>query len=237
MKRVKQALCSIVGKWMSDELIVTAVREHGTRFRSFELAGEALRGVAFRAGDKAQLLLPDGPRTYTPFAFDAQRGTMQLLAYMHGESPGSEWVRELTVGTRVSVCGPSSSLPLTEVDGPVVLFGDETSLALAIALAQHRGPRTRMNAVFEVASRADAEAVLADFEYMPHTLVERREDDSHLDRVGSELRRVIAPASHLVLTGRAQSIRAVRSSFKSQPVPASSRDAVAYWSMGRATAR
>ena len=233
MAGVKQALRSILGKLMFDELLVTVVREHGPNFRSLELAGETLRGATCRAGDKIQLMLSDGPRTYTPFAFDAEAGTLQLLAYLHGDSSGSTWARELTVGTSVMAFGPRASLPLTELDGPVVLFGDETSLAVAIALAQHRGARTQVQGIFEVASKAETESALADFDFVPHTLVERGDGTAHFGRVDQALRAVLRPEANLVLTGRAQSIQAVRAALKAHPVAARHSRVKPYWSVGK----
>jgi len=89
---------------------------------------------AFSAGAKVQLLLPcDDTRTYTPIPAP---GGIALLGWKHGDGPGSRWLEQVRVGDELPFVGPQRSLELGA--GPVVLIGDETSVAVAAAFAMQR---------------------------------------------------------------------------------------------------
>lgn len=79
-------------------------------------------------GDKIQILLPDNDvRTYTPIA----SAPPTLLVHLHADTPGPRWARSVAVGEVFRFKGPDRSLRLP--DGPVVIVGDETSVAVAKA--------------------------------------------------------------------------------------------------------
>lgn len=105
---------------------VTATRIDGG-FAWIDLASDALR--AAKPGDKVQLLLPgDDVRTYTPVPDG--RNT-RLLVHLHGDTPGPRWARSVQVGDVLRFKGPDRSLTLP--DGPAVIVGDATSIAVALA--------------------------------------------------------------------------------------------------------
>ncbi|MFY0541979.1 hypothetical protein [Nannocystis pusilla] len=93
MASVKAMLGDAVAKLFFHEWTITAAHEVSPHFRRIELTGENLR-EAHGAGDKVQVMIPGtGPRTYTPFAADRERGAVSLLVYLHGEEPGAQWGR------------------------------------------------------------------------------------------------------------------------------------------------
>lgn len=86
------------------------------------------------AGTKIQLLLPsDDTRTYTPIA---SSDGMLLLGWIHAGGPGARWIASARPGDVLPFVGPQRSLELDA--GPVVIVGDETSVAVAAAFAVER---------------------------------------------------------------------------------------------------
>jgi ferric-chelate reductase (NADPH) len=235
MASVKKIFGDVVGKWLFRELTIAAIDEVAPRFRRFALVGEQLRGASFSAGDKVQVLLDAGFRTYTPFAFDAEKGAMSFLVYSHGDTPGSTWGREAKVGDRFRVFGPRGSLPLASWDTPAVIFGDETSFAVARALREHRGGPSSIRCVFEVSDTAAAAAALASLELRNVDVVERRPDDAHLGEAVARVRAALesSSGSKLAITGKAQSIQRLQRDLRANPVNHSGQKAKAYWAPGK----
>ncbi|MEI9950096.1 MAG: siderophore-interacting protein [Pseudomonadota bacterium] len=232
------ALGKIIGdslkKLFFRELTVVSVRDLSAQFKRIEFVSDALRGARFSTGDKVQVALDEGPRTYTPFSFDGARGTLSLLLYLHGDGSSARWGKGLSEGDRAHAFGPRGSLALASESGPIVLFGDETSFALARALLE--SPRTSsVHFIFEASRSGESSPVLDALE-LPNTgLVERREDQSHLSEVEDRVRAALArePGTRLVLTGKAQSIQALRARLKARPVAHAGQLVKAYWSPGK----
>ncbi|MET0403209.1 MAG: siderophore-interacting protein [Cystobacter sp.] len=232
MASAKTFIGDVLGQFFFHTTTVTRVREPAARFRWVELEGSSLRDESFSPGDKVQVYLPGlGMRTYTPLSWDAQKGTLALLVYLHGAGPGAEWGRRVGVGDSVRFFGPRRSLKLDAASGPVVLFGDETSLGVAWSLRVDG--RREVSAVFEVSQRAEVAPVLRELG-LEGTEVERLPGDAHLSEVHERLRAALerSPGAPLVMTGRAQSIQTLKTRFKaggSQP----SGKTKAYWSVGK----
>ena len=217
------------------ELTVVSVQEISPRFRRFELVGEGLRDASCGAGDKVQVMLGAGARTYSPFAFDPARGALSFLVYLHGgESPGAAWGRQAAAGDRVRVFGPRGSLALGSIDGPVVLVGDETSFAVARALYDLRGDQRRPALVFEVSEPDEAERALDALGLEEAELVVRQPGDAHLAQLEASVRAELDGLTDptLVLTGRAPAIQALRSALKREP-PRAKYKTKAYWAPGK----
>lgn len=201
------------------------------RFRLIDLEGVAFEGDRWSPGQKVQIKLDGGflTRTYTPVRWDAARGVTRIVAFAHGEGPGSEWVRRTRVGDERQVFGPRRSLDLASLVAPAMFFGDETSFGLVASLA----PREGVGAVFEVGAIAESRRVLDALGVRPLALMERRTDDSHL----ADLIAAMAPGpdagTHYVLTGKASSIREVGRALKAQGVDARRIKAKAYWAPGK----
>ncbi|MBY0322009.1 MAG: siderophore-interacting protein [Reyranella sp.] len=116
---------------------VVAAERLDERFRSITLEGAALAGVAWVPGQKIQLAMGTAfvARTYTPIDWDASAGRARILGFAHGVGPGSAWVRGIAPGDACDLFGPRSSVDARRLAGPLAVFGDETSIGLASALA------------------------------------------------------------------------------------------------------
>ncbi|AGC46320.1 hypothetical protein MYSTI_05032 [Myxococcus stipitatus DSM 14675] len=232
----KAILGGLVGRFLFREARVGRVRELSPHFRWLEVGGEDLRDVEWSPGDKVQVFLPGiGMRTYTPLVWDSMLGSTQFLVYLHGNSPGAQWGRTLKLGDRCQLFGPRDSLPLDSLEGPVVLFGDETSFAVGHTLKSAKVPSTDISRVFEVSSATESLSVLSSLDMGDACLVERRPSDAHLAEVESKLRTALQQhgRANLVLTGRAQSIQTLRARLRTSPIPFATQKVKAYWSEGK----
>jgi NAD(P)H-flavin reductase len=107
-------------------------------------------------GQTVQNLLPsDDTRTYTPIP---SPGGMVLLGWKAAGGPGSHWLSNARPGDELAFVAPQRSLELDA--GPVVLVGDETSVAVAAAFATERPGQTHAvihaDAAFDVRAAADS---------------------------------------------------------------------------------
>jgi ferric-chelate reductase (NADPH) len=229
----KALIGSVLGRFVFHDVTVTRVRDIPPRFRWVEFEGPALRGESWEAGDKVQVFLPEtGMRTYTPLTWDSQKGSTAFLVYLHGSGPGANWGRGLRVGERVQFFGPRRSLALGDASGPVVFFGDETSFGVAHAL-ETAGAKRDVTCVFEVSRRAESSAVLSELGFEGSD-VERTAGDAHLAEVHERLRGALLANkdAQLVMTGKAQSIQALKTRLKAEGLGRSAR-VKAYWSVGK----
>ncbi len=232
MQSAKALLGGVLGKFLFRSADVVEKRQVSARFFGVRLQGEGLHEAGWEPGDKVQVFLPGvGMRTYTPFGWDVASGTTDFLVFAHGSGPGATWARRVETGERVQLFGPRRSLQLTG-PGNAVLFGDETSFAVARALSQREG--TRLRCVFEVTDRREAASVLSDVGLDGVSIVERAPNDAHLDDAHQRIVGLLDGGSgaSLVMTGRAQSIQIVQKRMKAR---GESRPAhvKAYWSVGK----
>ncbi|KSB89073.1 hypothetical protein AS593_04035 [Caulobacter vibrioides] len=214
---------------------IAACEPLGDRFRLVTLEGAALRGVSWTPGQKVQIAMGSAfvARTYTPMDWDAVQGRTRFLGYAHGEGPGSDWLRSLAPGAQCDVFGPRASLNATHLAGPLVVFGDETSMGLACALAA-QDPTRSLACVFEVADLEAAEAVTARLGLSRAALFRKATDEAHLDTIGEALSSLAGAGASFVLTGRAAAIQKVRGELKRRAVAPRRILTKAYWAKGKA---
>ena len=206
------------------------------RFRLVTLSGDSLRGVQWTPGQKVQVALGGWVyRTFTPLSWDPVQGSTQLLLFLHGEAPGAVWGRGLKVGDSCAIFGPRASLDLDSLDRPALLFGDETSFALAHAMRfTARGPAD-VRMVFEVTSKKVAEGVLAHLGIANADLIERAPDDSHL----SDVEKVVVDHLHTsstkscALSGKASSIQRLNKRLRALGLAGHQIRTRAYWAPGK----
>ncbi len=223
-------IAKVVGRFLFRQAEAAEVSAVSPHFRRIVLRGEGLRGGGWTPGDKLQVFASDvGMRTYTPLRWNAAEGTTELLAYVHGEGPGSRWAQTLAAGQPCRFVGPRRSLVAAEGER-ILLFGDETSFAVACALQSS----AKVRALFEVSDRSESELVLARMNLAGSTCVRRTPEDGHLATIFAQMRNTLAaePDTRIVLTGRAQSLQAIRAFFKREGMrpPATVK---AYWSVGK----
>lgn len=211
---------------------VTAVETLSPHFRLVDLEGDALKDVAWAVGQKVQVAMGTGltARTYTPMSWDADRGATRILAFSHGDGPGSRWASGLRAGDTCQFFGPRRSLDLSGLETPVVLFGDETSFGLGAALGDSPLDATY---VFEASDLAEARPVLESIGLGDATLIERIADETHLAGAEIDLVRRSESGANFILTGKASSIQHMSRALKAAGVGSARVKAKAYWAPGK----
>ena len=224
---------------MTHETRVDAVHALSPRFRLVSLRGDALRRIARVPGDKVQVRVGGMAfRTFTPLRRGEGDDSLELLGYMHGSAPAARWLAGLAPGDRCHVLGPRRSMDLAAIDRSTVFVGDETSLALALALCGTPLGGLDTHFVFEVDDAAEVRAVLeAMGRGMLHHawLVERRPDGAHLAEVEAALVRYARADSfrQYVLSGRSLTIQRLQRTLKSAGAKPSQMLTKAYWAPGK----
>lgn len=216
---------------------VEGVEWLGPRFRLIDILAKNCRETIWQPGAKLKIDIGAGTtRTYTPITIDAESGRVRILAYIHGQSPASQWASAIAVGDDTYTSAPRSSLELNELRSAVVFFGDETSYGAAKTLQLHLGSDFPAHCVFEVRQPEHAKAVIERLKLTNITLVQTSEDCSHLDEVAHRLQRALADLAtqHLVLTGNGRSIQAVRAALKASNTVEIEYMVKAYWTPEKA---
>lgn len=228
--RLSQALTRLLMK----RATVVAVEALAPRFRLITLEGPALVGVNWTPGQKIQIAMGSAfvARTYTPMTWDSAEGRTRILGYAHGDGPGGAWLEALESGAECDIFGPRPSLDIAGLAGPVAVFGDETSMGLAHALAALDGARTH-SCAFEVDDLDHAKAVAMRLGLSDALLFERTPDDAHLEAMTAVLASRAAVGASFVLTGRAGAIQRLRQGLKLQGVSPRRVATKAYWAPGK----
>ncbi|GLK69069.1 siderophore-interacting protein [Hansschlegelia plantiphila] len=228
--RLSRALLGLLMK----RATVVATKRLTDRFRLITLEGSALEGVAWTPGLKIQIAMGSAfvARTYTPIEWDIEGGRTQILTFAHGDGPGSRWASGLSEGDTCQFFGPRRSIDLSDVESPVVLFGDETSFGLAAALCCLPRGADAIH-VFEVSDVAESRPVLEALGLGQAVLIQRIADDAHLAAAEAEALRFAAGGAHFVLTGKASSIQRISRTLKAADVRSSRVKTKAYWAQGK----
>jgi ferric-chelate reductase (NADPH) len=213
---------------------VTAVADHGD-FRTIDLTGDRLGDVDWVPGDKIRIRAGAlALRTYTPISWDRPAGRTRIIAYLHGHGPGSEWSRAARVGSSCHLRGPDRSVRLDRLSVPPVFVGDETSIGLLVAL-RDRGTVAPAATLLEVAGAEGVGPVLTAYGIDDAESFARGDGGSGAGALVAAVVETVRrrPDAPLVLTGRAQTIAAIRRTLKAQG--SADRPAVvkAYWDENR----
>lgn len=236
MLTLSRILSSAVEKLLFHPVSITGVEAVGESFRLLTMQGVGFQSMKWIPGQAVQIFLGNlTKRTYTPMSVDADAGSACFLFYLHGKGPGSEWAASARAGNICQVMRPKDSIDFTNFREPALFFGDETSLASAQALHHCRRQTGVARYVFEVNSPAQAEVVLRKFGVPQASLVQKREDGSHLADVISQMAEQAArmQSPQWVFTGQARSIQSVQKGLKQAGISLFGSKVKAYWSPGK----
>ncbi|WP_214401362.1 siderophore-interacting protein [Pseudonocardia lacus] len=238
----KSRLTSLLLDISTHEGEVRHIEEIGPHFRLVSLASDGFGKASWTPGDMVQVIVVGeallGPweiRTYTPLAFDPGTRTAEILWYIHGNGPGSDWAVSATVGTACRLVGPRRAVSLLKPQRPLVFFGDETSFSTAIAARETPSGHRDVRFVFEVDSVEESRAVLERFDLADATLVARRAGDGHLDEVERDVLTAFRSeaAATGVLTGKASSIQRLYRALRAAGAQGRQVSNVPYWAVGK----
>lgn len=207
----------------------------GGGFYWITLESPQFKGAAWTPGQKIQVAVGSGftSRTYTPVEWDEAAGRTRILAYAHGAGPGSDWARAVKPGDECDIFGPRASLDLSRLSGPVLLFGDETSFGLGLAMSRQLYAGG-IEFAFEVDSVETSERALGELDLAGSRRIAKHGDDSHLAEIEGRLPALAQSNATFVLTGKSTSVQRLRHALKRLDVPTSRLMTKAYWAPGKA---
>jgi ferric-chelate reductase (NADPH) len=236
MSTFKKAILGAIGSNFLPQATVYAVDIISDQFRLITLSSEKFKDAAMQPAAKVRLNAGNWEmRAYTPLSLDSVAGRVQILAYLHGEGPGSTWARSAVPGDLTHIMGLQESLDLDELSQPAVFFGDETSFAAAKTLQSHLAPGNATRFVFEVSSIAISQPVVDRLALREVQFHERQSADEHIPLVTQSiqeaLRNIATP--HLVLTGNGRSIQAIRAGLRTGDASLIDYRVKAYWAPGK----
>ncbi len=231
MSRLTRALVDAATSPFLRTATVADVVEVGTEFRRIGLRGDGLVGASWKPGHKVQIRFGDGLtlRTYTPIRWDAESGATSIIAFLHGGGPGSTALARIEIGESLQLFGPRPSLRLEDIAGPALFVGDETSIGLAVNRHEQSGQSDQTVWIFEAADPTAYRDVLAGLG-IDATVVPTAGSAPHDALRDSVLAAVAhAPSDPLIITGRAQTISALRSAIKTAGLGGQPTTVKAYW--------
>jgi len=225
MSPMPQFVTSAVTKMLFRSAVVSEVVPLSGHFRLIQLEGDELKEVAWVPGQKIQVHLGDLLcRTYTPIEWNSVEGWTRIVAFLHGNGPGSEWASSVRPGTLCQFIGPRSSLDFSANKGQTIFFGDETSIGAAVA-HQRNSNYAEWIYFLEVSSLPESLEVVERFGLKDAKLIAKVPGAQHLlevERLMMEAN-TVAPASHWIFTGNAQSIQEVKKVLRNHRVTATLR--------------
>ena len=235
MVRFTERLADLAGDLFLTSSSVTAVDRLSPQFVAVSLQADAFRRItSWTPGAKVQFRPRRGTlssRTYTPVSWESTAGIIQLIAFVHGDGPGSTWFDRVGVNDVCEVLGPRRSLDLSGPSGPIVFVGDESSVALAAALSTVT-PDVRH--VFEAGDPAELSTVLSGLGLAEAAdVVAKNEDRTALLALADAAGQRAGKPFDLVVTGDAATVHAVRGSSRSWASKPTSVEGKAYWAEGR----
>jgi len=226
---------SAVQKLFMRRARVDAVDDLSAHFRMIALTGEGLQGADWTPGDKVQIQLGSWTqRTYTPLHWDPIEGRTRILAYLHGDGPGTVWARAARAGDVCHLFGPRKSIDLGRLQPPAVLFGDETSIGLAAAL--HATATTDgIELLFESSNPSESVQVTDTLGLSKAQHCARSDGQGlspDLERRLLSLVEAHHPAG-FALTGKSTSIQQIRQLLRRHGFSAAHFQTRAYWAPGK----
>ncbi|RYZ06409.1 MAG: hypothetical protein EOO73_15640 [Myxococcales bacterium] len=218
MSSAKGKLVRFFGGVLLRRAFVASAEDVGG-FRRLVLRSE---GATPAAGAKLQILLPsDDVRTYTPVA--AKEGLV-VLGWKHAGGPGARWLSDVRVGEEVRFVGPQRSLELPA--GPVVVVGDETSVAVAASFALERPGQ--VSAVLQATAVDDARAAAERLGLGPLVVLPRGDTTQTAEAAASAAQ---STRACIALTGGSELVLAVRAALRARGI--TNLQTKTYWVPGK----
>lgn len=226
-----------MNKWLADRMqTLFANQFHPVTVSDIQFPAHGLKRVRF-SGDLAGAKYQPGAviefrvtdedfRHYTPASFDAEAGVCDVVFYLHGQGVGSQWVEALSCGDSTYLMGPGVKTAYRTSARRHVVFGDETSLGFAAAIADAAaGDDAQVECLLELdPEHRDWPQTLG----LPSTVIVK-------DQLAQTLtaRTLDEGDTAFYLTGRAKSIQVFKRALKEQGVNRKSVQTEPFWSEGK----
>lgn len=229
MPTLSERLVDFAGSAFLHTADVTVAEPCAPGFIRVELRADAFRGADWVPGAKVQIRTQRGTlklRTYTPIRWDGD--TTEFIACTHADGPAAAWFRNVAAGVSCDVLGPRKSMDLRGLKR-VVFVGDESSIALAIALS---GVTSRVKHIFEASDPRAVSAMLTSRGLAQSSIVVARTAGSQ-PLLAHARAAVPNEPFDLVVTGNARTVHQVRRDARNWPRLPGEIKGKAYWAEGR----
>jgi NADPH-dependent ferric siderophore reductase len=222
-------------------LEVVALEDVTPGLRRITLTGDDLRSFEFQAGQDLMIMLRvDAERTtsrrYTIRRFDRPQLRLDLeMVVHHGSGPGMRWANELQPGDRLNAVGPRGKIYLAENVDWHLFAGDESAIAVTLAMMEAIPPSQSALAFIEIDS-PDFEIPI-DFGEDPRrrfTWVHRSRGSSVVDVVASA--EIPAGTGHAYFNGEVVLVSSLKQAALARGLSEEQLAVKAYWGRGKANA-
>ncbi|SNZ21262.1 siderophore-interacting protein [Cohaesibacter gelatinilyticus] len=206
------------------------------KFVSLSLVSDAFTAPSWEPGDKVDFQIDAlSYRSYTPVRMDVQKGQMDLLIYLHGDSPATRCVSRLKRGEMVRIYGPRRSTRLGALPSCLSIFGDETSLALMAARKAQNLDFCGAECLVETDDVPSSTQMLDMLGLKDAKLFQRSKDSEHLKEMALQAHRWLSEKTErqILLTGRAHSIQFLRKALIASGIDKSRIESHAFWADGK----
>ncbi len=194
--------------------------------------------ISFIPGQKIEFRVNDTDyRHYTPACFDKAKGTCDVLFYLHGKGPGSQWAAGLTTGNRLKMIGPGGKMQYRPGAAVHITFGDETSLGLFKGICGQAAAAQHQHYCFaelqpEHARWPDLINISGTYISTPHPAVRAQQAIEQFSSLAAGLQ-----TGHdqycFYLTGNARSIQAFRNNLLAMGFKSAQIQTDPYWAEGK----
>jgi NADPH-dependent ferric siderophore reductase len=160
MPTVPVVIADPMTRWLGRPSTATKVDVLSPGLTRITFEGDALRNRKWQPGSEIEFRVSTKDfRHYTPAAFDAEQGWIEVVFQRHGTGPGESFVERIQVGDDVLVLGPGGHAWLRE--GQHHAFaGDASAIGLFQSLLEGLPATAKTFGVVEVPA-VDVEAAAA----------------------------------------------------------------------------
>ncbi|MEM1358079.1 MAG: siderophore-interacting protein [Bacteroidota bacterium] len=171
-------------------------------------------------------------RHYTPSFYDRNAGICEVLFYLHGRGPGSQWAANLLSGDAAKLMGPGGKLKFQREASTHFVFGDESSLGLATHL--HRAAWAYGQPFSCLMELTAGNEDWPDLVELPATVVPANTlvSELTLEKLGWFKPNTDGTSAYY-LTGRASSVQVIRKRLLNQGIPRNRIQTQLYWADGK----
>jgi ferric-chelate reductase (NADPH) len=227
MSKLKKIVLKFLGPLILSESKIISNERLSPHFQFLTIKGKSLKKAEWIPGQKIQIQLAhDQMRSYTPSSWDSKTGEMQTLVYMHGKGPGALWARDAKVNQSVVVLGPRGSLKLEPEMQTILFFGDETTFGLAHALKKYSSDK-KYFFFFESIDTHESEMILNKFELSESLIFSLNQHGQIADSINEIFKN--NSGAQIVLSGKQQSIVAIREKLYAREIPREQITKKVYW--------
>jgi NADPH-dependent ferric siderophore reductase len=201
------------------------------------LQGADLAEFSYIPGQALRLVLPhDGFRTcerdYTIRNLDRAAGTIELDVFLHGDTPGPRWARDIRPGDSVIGRGPRSRIRLLPGRAWYLLAGDDTCIPAILHMLEALPGNARAEAFIEVTDLRDRQSTALPDGVRLHWLQSEPHEPSPLLQAVEELP-FQECQGQICLIGQTATVQALRRRLIARGYSKEDIAAEGYWRPGK----